>query len=260
MTSEMSEPVEALVRAARAYLRDTDNYAQLEQAVKAFPPTYIGSALTPVVSAEPAAQQPPFVKPDTEREFSGPFVDDGPPAQQPQSDLVRRAMLRARKIVEDHIAVFGMVPHPDKMKEAIAEALEAAAAQPSQQVKPLSDDMARLLGVLAEVKYRLGVVAEGCLRPWKDHHSSLELSLSDIRHEMQECIPFIADHIHRTKPPHEHSSPAAAQPSQREAALVKAARRWLGADVDTSEAYDAAGEVEAALAAYDTPAKDERRE
>ena len=34
-------------------------------------------------------------------------------------------MLTARWIVENHIDVYGMVPHPDKMKEAIARALVA---------------------------------------------------------------------------------------------------------------------------------------
>jgi hypothetical protein len=33
------------------------------------------------------------------------------------------AMRRARRIVEEHIAAYGMVPHPDKMKEAIATEL-----------------------------------------------------------------------------------------------------------------------------------------
>lgn len=32
-------------------------------------------------------------------------------------------MLRARKLVEDHIAAFGYVPHPDKIKDAIAAEL-----------------------------------------------------------------------------------------------------------------------------------------
>lgn len=36
-------------------------------------------------------------------------------------------MLCARKIVENHIAVYGMVPHPDKLKEAIASALDVHA-------------------------------------------------------------------------------------------------------------------------------------
>lgn len=31
-------------------------------------------------------------------------------------------MLRARRLVESHIAAYGMVPHPDKLKEAIATA------------------------------------------------------------------------------------------------------------------------------------------
>lgn len=35
-------------------------------------------------------------------------------------------MRRARKLVEDHIADFGMVPHPDKLKDAIAEELALA--------------------------------------------------------------------------------------------------------------------------------------
>lgn len=33
------------------------------------------------------------------------------------------AMMRARKIVEEHITNYGMVPHPDRLKEAIANAL-----------------------------------------------------------------------------------------------------------------------------------------
>lgn len=37
-------------------------------------------------------------------------------------------MLQARKIVEDHIAAYGWVPHPDKIKEAIARALLKATA------------------------------------------------------------------------------------------------------------------------------------
>jgi hypothetical protein len=36
------------------------------------------------------------------------------------------AMLTARKIVEDHIEFYGMVPHPDRMKERIAGALRNA--------------------------------------------------------------------------------------------------------------------------------------
>lgn len=32
-------------------------------------------------------------------------------------------MLRARKLVEDHIAAYGYVPHPDKLKDAIAAEL-----------------------------------------------------------------------------------------------------------------------------------------
>jgi hypothetical protein len=36
---------------------------------------------------------------------------------------VRGPMLQARKIVEDHIAAYGMVPHPDKIKEEIATAI-----------------------------------------------------------------------------------------------------------------------------------------
>lgn|SRR3990167_2982296 len=31
-------------------------------------------------------------------------------------------MLRARHLVEEHIRIWGMVPHPDKLKEAIATA------------------------------------------------------------------------------------------------------------------------------------------
>ena len=36
---------------------------------------------------------------------------------------VDRPMLIGRKLVEDHIASYGMVPHPDKLKEAIADAI-----------------------------------------------------------------------------------------------------------------------------------------
>lgn len=38
------------------------------------------------------------------------------------------AMRRARALVEAHIADYGMVPHPDKMKEAIAEAIRDVSA------------------------------------------------------------------------------------------------------------------------------------
>ncbi len=41
-----------------------------------------------------------------------------------------RAMIAARLLVEDHIQEYGMVPHPDKMKEAIAKVLR-------DSVKPL---------------------------------------------------------------------------------------------------------------------------
>lgn len=37
-----------------------------------------------------------------------------------------KAMLTARRLVEAHIQDYGMVPHPDKMKEAIAKAIEDA--------------------------------------------------------------------------------------------------------------------------------------
>jgi hypothetical protein len=39
------------------------------------------------------------------------------------------SMLKARAIVEQHINDFGMVPHPDKIKEAIASALAALSPQ-----------------------------------------------------------------------------------------------------------------------------------
>ncbi|MCA1831194.1 MAG: hypothetical protein LC750_00340 [Actinobacteria bacterium] len=35
-------------------------------------------------------------------------------------DRVDGPMVRARKLVEAHLAEFGMVPHPDKLKDAIA--------------------------------------------------------------------------------------------------------------------------------------------
>lgn len=38
-----------------------------------------------------------------------------------------QAMLSARRMVEDHIRAYGMVPHPDRLKEAIAAALRRAA-------------------------------------------------------------------------------------------------------------------------------------
>lgn len=38
------------------------------------------------------------------------------------------AMQQARALVERHIAVFGYVPHPDKIKEAIADSLRQAAS------------------------------------------------------------------------------------------------------------------------------------
>jgi hypothetical protein len=40
----------------------------------------------------------------------------------------RLAMLTACRLVEEHIRVYGYVPHPDKMKEAIAAALARVAS------------------------------------------------------------------------------------------------------------------------------------
>lgn len=42
------------------------------------------------------------------------------------TDRVDGPMRRARALVEHHIATYGMVPHPDKMKEAIAVELGLA--------------------------------------------------------------------------------------------------------------------------------------
>jgi hypothetical protein len=42
----------------------------------------------------------------------------------------RQAMLTARRIVEQHIETYGMVPHPDKLKEAIATKIASAAVGP----------------------------------------------------------------------------------------------------------------------------------
>jgi hypothetical protein len=39
------------------------------------------------------------------------------------------AMLIARKIVEDHIEFYGMVPHPDRIKERISRALRISFEQ-----------------------------------------------------------------------------------------------------------------------------------
>jgi len=39
-----------------------------------------------------------------------------------------QAMLVARRLVEDHIEIYGMVPHPDKLKEAIARELSKVAS------------------------------------------------------------------------------------------------------------------------------------
>jgi len=40
-------------------------------------------------------------------------------------------MRSARALVEAHITDYGMVPHPDKMKEAIAKAIREASPNPS---------------------------------------------------------------------------------------------------------------------------------
>lgn len=42
----------------------------------------------------------------------------------------RQAMLTARRLVEDHIRDYGMVPHPDKLKERIAREIASAAIGP----------------------------------------------------------------------------------------------------------------------------------
>lgn len=46
-----------------------------------------------------------------------------------KDELDNDAMLIARKMVEDHIECYGMVPHPDRIKERIAGALRIAFEQ-----------------------------------------------------------------------------------------------------------------------------------
>jgi hypothetical protein len=42
----------------------------------------------------------------------------------------RQAMLTARRLVEAHIEAYGYVPHPDKLKEAIATEIVSASLRP----------------------------------------------------------------------------------------------------------------------------------
>lgn len=50
----------------------------------------------------------------------------------PPGEAYARAhgMLTARRLVEEHIRIYGYVPHPDKLKEAIATEIAAAAIGP----------------------------------------------------------------------------------------------------------------------------------
>lgn len=50
-------------------------------------------------------------------------------------------MLKARAIVEAHISHFGMVPHPDLLKEAIASALQRFNADTDWKTAKVSIDM-----------------------------------------------------------------------------------------------------------------------
>lgn len=50
-------------------------------------------------------------------------------------------MLKARAIVEAHISYFGMVPHPDKLKETIASALQSFNADTDWQKAKVSIDV-----------------------------------------------------------------------------------------------------------------------
>lgn len=84
-------------------------------------------------------------------------------------------MLRARKIVEDHIADYGYVPHPDKLKEAVADALafvefastphhanaiEAAAVSTETGLTPrqLADERGKLAAVAEQALYAIDTV------------------------------------------------------------------------------------------------------
>lgn len=49
------------------------------------------------------------------------------------------AMMKARTLVEAHIAAYGMVPHPDSLKEAIAKLIDSEIKRASF-AKAVSDD------------------------------------------------------------------------------------------------------------------------
>jgi hypothetical protein len=49
------------------------------------------------------------------------------------------AMMKARKLVEAHIESYGMVPHPDRLKEAIAALIDSEIAR-IKFAKAISDD------------------------------------------------------------------------------------------------------------------------
>ena len=55
-------------------------------------------------------------------------------------DLVNGAMTTARKIVEDHIAAYGMVPHPDKIKDAIAAEIGLTQLRTISRFRPQGPD------------------------------------------------------------------------------------------------------------------------
>lgn len=49
------------------------------------------------------------------------------------------AMLIARRLVEDHIQAYGMVPHPDRMKDAIATVIRRGASDDGRVTGCIND-------------------------------------------------------------------------------------------------------------------------
>lgn len=110
-------------------------------------------------------------------------------------DRIDGPMVKARKLVEEHIATYGFVPHPDKIKDAIAEAIAFAqlASVPHREEVAILRAQVELLREahqLANEALRSAwsiAEREGATTNWAGHRAQLRASL-DASHAAMACL------------------------------------------------------------------------